>query len=448
VDYGLRMGRRAVEYEVIIIGGGVAGLSVGALLAHQGHSVLLLEKDSFLGGRAHCVKREGFTIDNGLHVSRFGRQGACARVLKTLGKEAEFVIPGKPLVFIEGEFEPFPSTPSEFVKAFISTKFLSPLSRLKFLKIFLSVPLSSPKKYYHFSVYDWLSQHNPTEEILDVTRLFCGVAFVCPDLTKVSAREVGEFLRKAIFVKNHISYLKGGWMRLFDVLVKEIRSKGKIKTEVEVEKIKVSHNQVESVLTKDGEDKAKVVISTVPFQHLNKIIELKRLSKALEEYAKRVEPTSGISLDFGLKEKVSALDGIIMTLDPLTMGCFTSNFEPSLAPKGKQIGNWYYYVPQDLIKDKDYLNEQVKVLKNLLQEMFPGLWSLREWERVRVLDIVDGAAPKVGQTWTERPGFTSNLSNLFFAGDTTAGFGWGSEIAFDSALKCAEVVGEWLTAHI
>jgi len=53
-----------MKYDVIIIGGGIAGLTAGALLARRGlRRVLLLEQGASTGGYVTSFKREGFTFD-------------------------------------------------------------------------------------------------------------------------------------------------------------------------------------------------------------------------------------------------------------------------------------------------------------------------------------------------------------------------------------------------
>ena len=51
--------------EIVVVGGGFAGLSAASYLAKAGHKVTLLEKNNQLGGRCRSFKEEGFTFDMG-----------------------------------------------------------------------------------------------------------------------------------------------------------------------------------------------------------------------------------------------------------------------------------------------------------------------------------------------------------------------------------------------
>ncbi|MCI5127544.1 MAG: FAD-dependent oxidoreductase, partial [Candidatus Electrothrix sp. AUS3] len=55
------------NYDVIVIGSGLGGLTSAKRLAKSGHSVLLLEHHSQLGGLATCFKRGGLIFDVSLH---------------------------------------------------------------------------------------------------------------------------------------------------------------------------------------------------------------------------------------------------------------------------------------------------------------------------------------------------------------------------------------------
>lgn len=51
--------------KIVIIGAGIGGLSLGALLAKKGHEVHIIEKNEFPGGRANIFEAEGYTFDMG-----------------------------------------------------------------------------------------------------------------------------------------------------------------------------------------------------------------------------------------------------------------------------------------------------------------------------------------------------------------------------------------------
>lgn len=56
-----------MKYDVIIIGGGLGGLTAGAKLAKEGKKVLLIEQHKVPGGCATTFKRGDFTLEVGLH---------------------------------------------------------------------------------------------------------------------------------------------------------------------------------------------------------------------------------------------------------------------------------------------------------------------------------------------------------------------------------------------
>lgn len=51
--------------KIVVIGAGFSGLATACYLAKAGHSVTILEKNSWVGGRAHHVTEKGFSFDFG-----------------------------------------------------------------------------------------------------------------------------------------------------------------------------------------------------------------------------------------------------------------------------------------------------------------------------------------------------------------------------------------------
>ena len=78
-----------MNYDVIVVGGGVSGLIATAYLAKAGRKVLLCEKESTLGGLVNSFERDGFIYDGGIRAME--NSGVLFPMLKHLGLEIEFV---------------------------------------------------------------------------------------------------------------------------------------------------------------------------------------------------------------------------------------------------------------------------------------------------------------------------------------------------------------------
>jgi len=72
-----------VAKNVVIVGGGLAGLAASIYLARAGRTVTLFEKRRALGGRAVTNLRQGYRFNLGAHA--FYRMGAGAAVYRELG---------------------------------------------------------------------------------------------------------------------------------------------------------------------------------------------------------------------------------------------------------------------------------------------------------------------------------------------------------------------------
>ena len=62
-----RPGRAASDYDVLVIGSGIGGLSCAALLTRLGRKVCVLEQHYTAGGFTHSYEREGYEWDVGVH---------------------------------------------------------------------------------------------------------------------------------------------------------------------------------------------------------------------------------------------------------------------------------------------------------------------------------------------------------------------------------------------
>ncbi|MHA2034103.1 MAG: NAD(P)-binding protein, partial [Candidatus Thorarchaeota archaeon] len=71
------------DYDVIIAGSGAGGLLTALALTANGKRVLVVEKESCLGGVWHGYWVDGFRVDHGLHVITRVTRGAFTRFMRT-----------------------------------------------------------------------------------------------------------------------------------------------------------------------------------------------------------------------------------------------------------------------------------------------------------------------------------------------------------------------------
>lgn len=81
----------AAEPDVLVLGGGFAGLSCAVALAERGAKVLVLDKKPRLGGRAFSFEEDGLEVDNGQHLF-MGCYRATRRFLGTIGTEGRLAL--------------------------------------------------------------------------------------------------------------------------------------------------------------------------------------------------------------------------------------------------------------------------------------------------------------------------------------------------------------------
>lgn len=78
-----------MKYDVIIVGGGVAGLTAASFLSKSGYTVLVCEKEKKVGGLVNSFDYKEFTFDGGIRAIE--NSGIVMPMLKQLGIDIDFV---------------------------------------------------------------------------------------------------------------------------------------------------------------------------------------------------------------------------------------------------------------------------------------------------------------------------------------------------------------------
>src|SRR5579859_4030111 len=115
--------------DVIVLGGGLAGLSAAAALGGVGHSVKILEARPFLGGRAASYEIGAESIDNCQHVllrccvnllDFYRRLGVESKI--AFHREFTFIEPGGRRSVLHAGLLP---APAHFLETFLGLSFLN-----------------------------------------------------------------------------------------------------------------------------------------------------------------------------------------------------------------------------------------------------------------------------------------------------------------------------------
>ena len=141
------------SFDVIVVGGGLAGLVGATVLARAGRSVVLLEKSSRLGGRGGSYAEADFQFNLGPHA--LYRNGAAARTLAELGIPYTGGVPvGGRRLICGGRSHRFPAG----LRSLLMTRALSLRGRLAAARLIRQIPKLDASELHHTGVQEWLDR--------------------------------------------------------------------------------------------------------------------------------------------------------------------------------------------------------------------------------------------------------------------------------------------------
>lgn len=263
------------DYDAVIIGAGLSGLCSGALLTHHGLKVLLLEKRSYVGGRAASIKHGKHILDDGPHMP--DESGDLEKLFKTLGLEYP-------------ELLPYPMGDGWINGEWISMREAFPLQEAReVLQEFAAISDEALNDYNDISVADWCKTRKNTEEWSTMFRYFAQLLLVGNKFEDLSMGELIFLLRIPLLQGKRLSQVggtvSGGLASLTEPLRDIIENNGgEIRLSCPVNDIVIDDGKVRGVEIETGDPlfpsqvleteviEAPVVICTLPIWDLFKVV--------------------------------------------------------------------------------------------------------------------------------------------------------------------------------
>lgn len=196
--------------NVIVVGGGLAGLAASIYLARAGRTVTLFEKRRYVGGRAITSLRHGFRFNLGAHA--FYRGGAGASVCRELGIPVPGGAPkrrGRALIG-DDDFQ----LPLGWL-SLLTTASLSPGGKFQLSKALLRIRRRGGRDAGSMTVREWLDANLSDERARDVLGALIRLATYSDHADAASAAL--SLAQMKIAMRGSI-YVHEGWQRIVDSL--------------------------------------------------------------------------------------------------------------------------------------------------------------------------------------------------------------------------------------
>ncbi|MCP4674873.1 MAG: NAD(P)/FAD-dependent oxidoreductase [Deltaproteobacteria bacterium] len=443
----------STDYDVIVIGAGMGGLSSATHLAIGGMKVLLLEQHYKVGGCTSSFERGDFKFETALHeMSMGGGDGIIRHILEkagihddvelirtpTLGRS---IFPGFEFTHVNGVQETFDALVKQWPKEkesleefhemleemheeTLELRDLYLANPLKEILTKLTVPLRQRTltRYNNNTINEVFDDLFEDEKLKSVLSQFW-VYYGPPPSQQWS---LIYFVANYSYMRNGAWQIKGSSQALADAYAAQIEKVGgKIMTDSLVESIIVDdRDRARGITLASGEEfSAHYIVSSIdPFQVFNKMIPKEKTPRKIRKLLNKMEPSNSfvgvyLGLDvplshFGIKETDyeiiynTSLDEDLMYRNMMagnydgglvTITLYSNLKDPFYAPEGKSVVvlNAYSDISTWPKRGDEYYKQKEKMENSLIKLAENVLPNLSEHIEVR-----EGMTPRTIHQYT------------------------------------------------
>lgn len=445
--------------SITVIGGGLAGLSLGVALADAGFRVNILEKNAYLGGRASNTidQKTKDPVPIGPHIFVKGYEHFHSFLKKIGAGEAivwerkfflELIYNGKHFQFRMSDLPTSLLTIHRILRyPFVNTK--DKLSNLRFALRTLLARREKLEKLDDLSAHDYLLSCGVSKNSIDRMWRFFVLSMLNVPIELCSAAELCFLIRYWSGLKNkHIGFAKVG---LGDIYAKKasdyITSRGgTINRNTTVTKIAFDGNSVDHLVIESGDGSRVKLKSDIYVSALNPV-QLKALLPGnilSSDFFKPLDAFEGvpyISVNIWFDKKLTHKKFWAVLDDATPRHYLNTDFYDLSNIYATRRGS--SYVASNIIYSKEFdgLNDGEIVHKTLeeLREMFPRAETKMVHSHVHRVPYVI-YAPRPGMRKYKLP-YQTPISNLYLCGDwTNKHMTQCMEAAVQSGFECAKTI--------
>jgi phytoene dehydrogenase-like protein len=422
------------ETEVVVVGGGLAGLAAAAVLARQGRSVVVLEQSSRLGGRAATQVRDGIHFNLGPHALYC--HGHAFRLLRELGVSFTGHVPntGQPLLF-EGER---PHRLPTGLGSVLASRLMTLREKGRLIGLLARLGRLDTSRFDGVALAAWLESEFGRGGLARLLRVFFRVSTYCDDAERLSAGAALAQLKLAL--TGNVWYLDDGWQTLVDGLRDCAVAHGAmVHTGAAAQHVEASEAGVCVRLTGDRVVRAGAAILAVGPNEAAELLDL-AATEPLARWAAGRIPVRAACLDVALRRLPRPGQRVAFGLDrPLYASVHSA--AARLAPEGVAVVHVLKYLGAGS-DDRSGPADVEAELESFLERLQPG-WRAEVVDRRYLPGMtVAHALPRADAGGhAGRPGVAvAGAPGVFVAGDWVGPQGWLADGVAASAEGSAQAV--------